>query len=80
MNVSHTIDAKNNGVITVEIAQVDFADKVEKALTDYRKRASIPGFRPGMAPMAMIRKQYESSVRIDEVNKMLQDGLYNYLE
>lgn len=80
MNVSHTIDANNNGVITVEIAQVDFADKVEKALTDYRKRASIPGFRPGMAPMAMIRKQYESSVRIDEVNKMLQDGLYNYLE
>jgi len=54
MNVSHTIDAKNNGVITVEIAQADFADKVEKALTDYRKRASVPGFRPGMAPMAMI--------------------------
>ena len=80
MNVSHTIYAKNNGVITVAIAQADFADKVEKALTDYRKRANIPGFRPGMAPMAMIRKQYESSVRIDEVNKMLQDGLYNYLE
>ena len=80
MNVSHTIDAKNNGVISIEIAQSDFSEKVEKSLTDYRKRANIPGFRQGMAPMTMIRKQYESSVRVDEVNKLLQDGLYNYLE
>ena len=80
MNVSHTIDAKNNGVISIEIAQSDFSEKVEKSLTDYRKRANIPGFRKGMAPMTMIRKQYEYSVRVDEVNKLLQDGLYNYLE
>ena len=80
MNVSHTIDASNNGIITIEVAQSDFAEKVEKTLVDYRKRANIPGFRQGMAPMAMIRKQYESSVRIEEVNKMLQDGLFNYLE
>ena len=80
MNVSHTIDAKNNGVISIEIAQSDFSEKVEKSLSDYRKRANIPCFRQGMAPMTMIRKQYEYSVRVDEVNKLLQDGLYNYLE
>lgn len=80
MNVSHNIDSQNNGILTVEIEQNDFAVKVEKALLDYRKRANIPGFRIGMAPMGMIKKQYEASVRTDEVNKLLQDGLFNYLE
>ncbi len=80
MNVSHNIDSQNNGVLTVEIEQSDFAGKVEKALLDYRKRANIPGFRIGMAPMGMIKKQYEASVRTDEVNKLLQDGLFNYLD
>ena len=80
MNVSHNIDSKNNGVLTVEIEQSDFAGNVEKALLDYRKRANIPGFRIGMAPLGMIKKQYESSVRTDEVNKLLQDGLFNYLD
>lgn len=80
MNVSHNIDSQNNGILTVEIEQNDFAVKVEKALLDYRKRANIPGFRIGMAPMGMIKKQYEASVRTDEVNKLLQDGLFNYLD
>jgi trigger factor len=60
MNVSHTIDASNNGIITIEVAQSDFAEKVEKTLVDYRKRANIPGYRQGRAPMAMIRKTNES--------------------
>ena len=80
MNVFHNVDPQNNGVLTVEIEQKDFAGKVEKALLDYRKRANIPGFRIGMAPMGMIKKQYEGPVRTDEVNKILQDGLFKYLE
>jgi len=80
MNVFHNLDRQNNGVLTIEIEQEDFAGKVEKALLDYRKRANIPGFRIGMAPMGMIKKQYEGPVRTDEVNKILQDGLFKYLE
>ena len=80
MNVFHNVDPQNNGVLTVEIEQKDFAGKVHKALLDYQKRANIPGFRIGMAPMGMIKKQYEGPVRTDEVNKILQDGLFKYLE
>jgi trigger factor len=48
-------------------------------LSDYRKKADIPGFRKGHVPMGMIKKQYEKSIMIDEVNKLLQDSLNTFL-
>ena len=57
----------------------DYQPKVDKILVDYRKKADIPGFRKGHVPMGMIKKQYEKSVMIDEVNKLLQDSLNKYL-
>lgn len=68
-----------NAVVKVDIIADDYQPKVDKILIDYRKKADIPGFRKGHVPMGMIKKQYEKSVMIDEVNKLLQDSLNKYL-
>lgn len=79
MNITkENIDALN-AVVKVEISAADYQDKVTKILRDYRKKADIPGFRKGQVPMGMVKKQYGKSVMIDEVNKMLQESLNNFL-
>lgn len=79
MNITkENVDALN-AVVKVEISTEDYRGKVDKILQDYRKKADVPGFRKGHVPMGMIRKQYEKSVMIDEVNKLLQESLNNFL-
>ena len=79
MNITkENIDALN-AVVKVEIVAEDYQAKVTELLTDYRKKADIPGFRKGQVPMGMIKKQYGKSIMIDEVNKLLQNSLNKYL-
>ncbi|MBA5792359.1 trigger factor [Flavobacterium sp. xlx-214] len=79
MNITrNNVDALN-AIITVNVAKADFEGNVENALKDYRKNANIPGFRKGQVPMALVKKQYGQAVMLDEVNKLLQDSLNNYL-
>ena len=79
MNITrNNIDALN-AVVTVEVAKNDYAEKVNKVLADYRKNASISGFRKGTVPMSLIQKQYGKAVLLEEVNKLLQDNLNKYL-
>ncbi|MFZ4671713.1 MAG: trigger factor [Flavobacterium sp.] len=79
MNITrNNVDALN-AVITIEVAKSDYAEKVQKKLADYRKNAAIPGFRKGAVPMSLIQKQYGKAVLLEEVNKLLQDNLNNYL-
>ncbi|MDQ7917041.1 trigger factor [Mesonia sp. MT50] len=68
-----------NAVIKVDIKKDDYNPKVEKILKDYRKTANIPGFRKGHVPMGMVKKQYGQAVLVDEVNKLLQESLNNYI-
>ncbi|MEC9195420.1 MAG: trigger factor, partial [Bacteroidota bacterium] len=68
-----------NSLITIDIERNDFEEKVNKVLSDYRKKANIPGFRKGHVPMGMIKKQYETAVTADEVNKLLQENLDHYI-
>lgn len=68
-----------NAVVTVAITKADYQEKVDKVLQDYRKNASIPGFRKGAVPMSLIQKQYGKAVLLDEVNKILQSSLNDYL-
>ena len=68
-----------NAVLKIEVSKDDYKDKVEKILEDYRKKANIPGFRKGKVPMSLIRKQYEQSVVLDEVNSLLQEAINKHL-
>ena len=79
MNITKTNVDALNAVVTIEVAKEDYASKVEKVLGDYRKNASIPGFRKGAVPMSLIKKQYGKAVVLDEVNKLLQERLNQYL-
>lgn len=79
MNITrNNVDALN-AVVTVEVSKADYSDKVQKVLADYRKNATIPGFRKGTVPMSLIQKQYGKAILLEEVNKLLQDNLNNYL-
>ncbi len=68
-----------NAVLTVEIAKADYAEKVEKTLKDYRRKANVPGFRPGMVPVGLVKKMYGKAVLAEEVNKTLSDALFGYI-
>ena len=72
------IDALN-AVLTVSLKEEDYIPEVDKVLKDYRKKANIPGFRPGKVPMGMIKKMYGTSVLVDEVNKKVSNELYTYI-
>ena len=61
------------GMLTVKLAKADYEPKVEKALKTFRQKANMPGFRPGMVPMGLIKKQYGSAIKAEEINKMLQE-------
>ena len=79
MKISRKDKNPLNSLITIDIERNDFEEKVNKVLSDYRKKANIPGFRKGHVPMGMIKKQYETAVTADEVNKLLQENLDHYI-
>ena len=79
MNVSlNNIDA-TKGIVKLEIVKADYAEKVEKSLKSFRQKANVPGFRKGMVPMGMVKKMYGKHVLVEEVNKLVSEGLYNYI-
>ncbi len=79
MNVSlNNIDA-TKGIVKLEIVKADYAEKVEKSLKSFRQKANVPGFRKGMVPMSMVKKMYGKHVLVEEVNKLVSEGLYNYI-
>ena len=79
MNISFEAPDKINGLMTITLEKEDYQTEVEKTLKDYRKRANIPGFRPGQVPMGIIKRQYGTAVKVDVVNKMLGEKLYEYV-
>ena len=79
MKIAFDCADKINGLLTMTIEQADYQEKVEKTLKEYRKKAQVPGFRPGMVPMGMIKKQYGTAVKVDEVNRLLGEKLYEYI-
>lgn len=80
MNViRQDVDALN-AVLKVQIAPEDYQNKVKSTLEKYRKTAKIPGFRPGHVPFGMIQKQYGKSVLAEELNKIVNDALYKFIQ
>ena len=66
--------------IKVEVSENDYAEKVSKQLKNYRQKATVPGFRKGMAPMGLIQRMYKPSVVADEVQNVLGEALYKYID
>ena len=79
MNIKFESADKISGLMTSSIEQADYQEAVDKKLKEYRKKAQVPGFRPGMVPMGLIKKQYGTAVKVDEVNRILGEKLYEYV-
>ena len=79
MNISFENPEKVSGVLTLTIEKEDYQGDVEKTLKDYRKKANIPGFRVGQAPMGLIKRQFGASVKADTINKIISEKLNGYI-
>ena len=79
MNIQFECADKVNGLMTITIEQADYQAAVDKKLKEFRKKAQVPGFRPGMVPMGLIKKQYGTAIKYDEVNRVLGEKLYEYI-
>lgn len=80
MNVSLTNIDKVNALIEINVTKEDYQGKVDSALKNFRKKANIPGFRPGKVPMGMIQKMYGDSILAEEINKLVGESLYKYIQ
>lgn len=80
MKISFENPDKVNGLLTITVEEADYQASVEKTLKDYRKKANYPGFRPGMVPMGLIKKQYGASAKMDAINKLIGEQIYKYMQ
>lgn len=79
MNISHQNIDDINANVQVEIAPEDYNPQVDKAIKDQAKKANLPGFRPGMVPTGHIRRMYGKAVLFDEINKIINDKIAEYI-
>jgi trigger factor len=79
MNITRENIDELNAVLKVKIDKADYEEKVETVLKDYRKKATVKGFRPGMVPIGLIKKMYGRAVQIDEINKVVTDNIQKYI-
>lgn len=79
MNITRENIDDLNALLKIKIEKPDYEQKVENVLKDYRKKANIKGFRPGMVPIGLIKKMYGSAVKLDEINKAVSENIHKYL-
>ena len=80
MNISRENLGELDLRIRIDITENDYAEKVAKQLKEYQHKATVPGFRKGMAPMALIQRIYKSAIVADAVQDLLGESLYKYLD
>lgn len=80
MNITKQNIDELNATLTIQVAKPDYEERVNKVLKDYRRKANIPGFRPGNVPMGLINKMYGKAVLADELNKMVSESINDYIK
>ena len=79
MNIQFTKTSNVAAELTISFEKADYQERVDKALKDYRKKAALPGFRPGQVPMSLMKKRFGGEITAEEVQKLLSEKLYGYL-
>lgn len=80
MNILFENVDKVSALLTIQMEKADYEEKVNASLKDFRKKANMPGFRPGQVPMGMLKKRFGKEVTAEEVNKLLGEKLYGYIK
>ena len=79
MNITQTTKGENLISIKISVEKADYQENVEKTLKQMRQRANVPGFRPGMVPMGIIKKMYGASAKMEALNTLVSDNLNKYI-
>ena len=79
MNITREQRDGGVSIVKVVVGEADYGQAVEKQLKEYKRKANVPGFRPGMAPMAMIKRQIGPSVLVDTLNKLVGEKMFGYI-
>lgn len=79
MNITKKVVDDVNIILSLEIKKADYADAVEKAIKDARKKIQMPGFRPGMVPAGLVRQRYGTEIKVEEINKLISSSMSNYI-
>ena len=80
MNISLNKSDDLQGRLTVVVSAPDYQEKVDKKIKEYRAKANLKGFRPGNAPLPLIKKLYGTSVLVDEINHLLGHAVSDYIK
>lgn len=77
-----TTQQRPDGVMTLRanINEADYSPEVEKSLREYRRKANVPGFRPGMVPMGIINKMYRKGVVAEQAYRKANEAVFKHLE
>ncbi len=79
MNVAQEKTKQQTILLTATVTETDYAEKVDKQLRDYKRKANVPGFRPGMVPMGIVNKMYRKGVVADTVYRLASEGAFDYV-
>ena len=79
MNITQSTKGDNLISIKINVEKADYEEMVEKTLRQMRQRANVPGFRPGMVPMGMIKKMYGTSAKMEALNTVVSDNLNKHI-
>jgi trigger factor len=80
MTVNQENIEKWGAFLQVNIATEDYSQELKKKLTEQQKKAMLKGFRPGMVPMAIVKKMYGTHLTIDAVNHIVSEQLEKYIK
>ncbi len=79
MKINEKKSKQNTYIINLMIEKKDYVEKVNSTIKNYRKKVNIPGFRKGNVPVGLIKKQYGVAVKVDEINKIVQNEISKYI-
>ena len=80
MNITKNDIDSLNAEIVISVVPADYEVRVGDALKKAQKQISMPGFRPGKVPAGLVKKQYGTQILVDELNKLLDSTIFNYIK
>ena len=80
MNITKVEKEQGAALLKIVVTENDYAETVEKTLREYKRKANVPGFRPGMVPMGVVKKMYGKGIVAEESYRMASKAAFDYLQ
>ena len=80
MEITRVQKEQGTSLLKVVVSEADYKEAVEKMLRDYKRKANVPGFRPGMVPMGIVRKMYGKGIVAEQSYRTASNAVFEYLQ